>query len=45
MDEKVKKDEPVVLQKKPDEQGGVHIESHIKIYDPQTNEIFVKGRA
>lgn len=45
MDEKVKKEQNLVPQKKPDEQGGVHVESHIKIYDPQTKEIFVKGRA
>jgi hypothetical protein len=30
--------------KKPDEQGGFHIEGHIKIFDPKTNEIFVDKR-
>lgn len=31
--------------KQPDEKGGVHIQGHIKIFDPKTNEVFVNGRA
>ena len=30
---------------KPNENSGVHVQGHIKIFDPQTNEVFVKGRA
>lgn len=32
-------------EKKPDEQGGIYIESSIKIFDPETNEVYVNGRA
>lgn len=32
--------EPVV-----NEQSGVHVQGHIKIFDPETNEIFVEVRA
>lgn len=28
----------------PDEQGGVHVQGHIKIFDPVTNEVFVDKR-
>jgi hypothetical protein len=30
---------------KPDELGGFHYESHIKIFDPETEEVFVSTRA
>ena len=30
---------------KPDETGGFHYESHIKIFDPETEEVFVSTRA
>jgi|SRR6056300_1218000 len=30
--------------KKPDETGGFHIEGHIKIFDPQTKEVYVDKR-
>lgn len=30
--------------KKPDEQGGFHIEGHIKIFDPETKEVYVDKR-
>lgn len=30
----------VKKEKKPDETGGFHIEGHIKIFDPKSNEIF-----
>ena len=38
-----KKDE--VKQKKPDEKSGVYFSSHVKIYDPNTKEVFVQKRA
>lgn len=31
--------------KQPDERGGIHIQGHIKIFDPETKEIFVQERA
>lgn len=30
---------------KPNEQSGVYYSSHVKIYDPNTNEVFVQKRA
>lgn len=30
--------------KSPDENGGIHIQGHIKIFDPETNEVFVDKR-
>jgi hypothetical protein len=32
------------VQKQPDEQGGVHVQGHIKIFDPDTKEVFVDRR-
>lgn len=31
--------------KKPDEKSGVYFSSHVKIYDPNTKEVFVQKRA
>lgn len=31
--------------KKPNEFGGVYFSSHIKIYDPNTKEVYVQKRA
>ena len=31
-------------EKKPDENSGVYLEDHIKIFDPETQEVFVDGR-
>lgn len=31
--------------KKPDEYGGIYLQGHINIFDPETNEVFVNGRA
>jgi hypothetical protein len=31
--------------KQPDERSGIHVQGHIKIFDPQTKEVFVNGRA
>lgn len=33
------------LDNTPDETGGFHYESHIKIFDPETDEVFVSTRA
>jgi hypothetical protein len=30
--------------KKPDEKGGVHVQGHIKIFDPETKEVYVDKR-
>lgn len=41
MNEQVKTE----YKKKPDEQGGILVEGHIKIFDPESQEIFVHKRA
>jgi hypothetical protein len=33
------------VEQQPDELGDFHYESHIKIFDPETDEIFVSTRA
>ena len=43
MDEK--QQTTVEPEKKPDEKGGIYVESLIKIFDPETNEVYVNGRA
>lgn len=37
--------QPAQTAKKPDELGGIYLEGHIKIFDPETKEVFVNGRA
>ena len=32
-------------QKQPDENSGVHVQGHIKIHDPESDQVFVEGRA
>ena len=32
-------------EKKPDERGGIYIESRIKIFDPETQQVYLDGRA
>jgi len=32
-------------EKKPDEKGGIYVEGRIKIFDPETQEVYVNGRA
>lgn len=32
-------------EKKPDEKGGIFVEGRIKIFDPETKEVYVNGRA
>lgn len=36
------KDEP--NEKKPNETGGIEVSTHLKIYDPDSKEIFVQKR-
>lgn len=38
-------DNTPIIQKQPDEQGGIYAQGHIKIFDPETNEVFVQERA
>ena len=46
-DNKDNKQETEVTQqeKKPDDIGGVHVQGHIKIFDPNSKETFVEKRA
>lgn len=32
-------------ERQPDERGGIHVQGHLKIFDPETKEVFVNGRA
>lgn len=34
-----------VKEKKPDEKSGIYFSSHVKIFDPNTKEVFVQKRA
>lgn len=43
MEEKTQ--EQAQVQKKPDEKGGILIQSHVKIFDPESQEVYVNGRA
>jgi hypothetical protein len=45
MDTKTQEDSVKQEAKKPDEKGGILIQSHIKIFDPESQEVFVNGRA
>jgi hypothetical protein len=40
-----KQQEASLPEKNPDEQGGIFLQGHIKIFDPETKEIYVNGRA
>lgn len=33
------------IEKQPDERGGINVRGHIKIFDPETQEIFVQESA
>ena len=35
---------PEQTEKKPDENGGVHVQGHIKIFDPESGEVYVDKR-
>jgi len=39
------KSTPVEPAKTPDESSGVFVESKIKIFDPETEEVYLEGRA
>jgi hypothetical protein len=39
------KQEADLAEKKPDEKGGVFLQGHLKIFDPETKEVYVNGRA
>jgi hypothetical protein len=43
----IKKEQQVSPQpvKNPDERSGIYLEGHIKIFDPETKEVFMDGRA
>ncbi len=41
---KIEQNTEQVQSKTPDETGGVKVQGHIKIFDPQTNEVFVDKR-
>lgn len=46
MDEKVEQTVvPQQPEKKPDEKGGIYVQGHLKIFDPETKEVFMDGRA
>lgn len=45
IEEKTQKVEEPQPQRQPDEKGGIHVQGHIKIFDPETKEVFVNGRA
>jgi hypothetical protein len=33
-----------VVERKPDEQSGIHVQGHIKIFDPESGEVFIDKR-
>jgi hypothetical protein len=37
----IKEEKPVKPQRRPDETSGIQIRGHIKIFDPETNEVFI----
>jgi hypothetical protein len=39
-----KQDKESKQTKKPDENSGLHVDDHIKIFDPDTEEVFVNKR-
>lgn len=45
MDTKAEQESVPKESKRPDERGGILIQSHIKIFDPENQEVFVNGRA
>jgi len=40
-----KQQETPQSEKKPDEKGGIVLQGHLKIFDPETKEVYVNGRA
>jgi hypothetical protein len=41
----MKNNQNTQVQKRPDEASGIHVEGHIKIFDPNNMEIIVEKRA
>lgn len=41
----MKNNQTTQIQKRPDEAGGIHVEGHVKIFDPNSMEIIVEKRA
>ena len=39
-----KENKEVETARKPDEINGIHVSTHIKIFDPNTNKVFVQQR-
>lgn len=40
-----KQQEDARIEKTPDEKGGIFLQGHLKIFDPETKEVYVNGRA
>ena len=36
---------PPQPERQPDERGGIQVQGHVKIFDPETQEVFVNGRS
>jgi len=41
----MKTNQTTTVQKRPDEASGIHVEGHIKIFDPNSMEVIVEKRA
>ena len=39
------KEEQQVPVRKPDEMSGLHVQAHVKIFDPESQEVYFAGRA
>lgn len=37
--------EPKAQPRRPNEQGSFDVQAHVRIFDPQTKQVFVEGRA
>jgi len=42
---KIPKVEPKTQPRRPNEQGSFDIQAHVRIFDPQTKQVYVEGRA
>jgi len=43
--QEVNNEEVKSQEKKPDESSGIFVQAHVKIFDPETEEVFFAGRA
>ena len=43
--DEMKQNQPTVEEKHPDDVGGIYIQGGIKIFDPETKQVFVEKRA